>query len=101
MPTKKKTNTTVTSITEPPKAATWDAEKVYTPVSITREDVIPPVKKAVAVPAEAESPYYTKTLWHGVKEVWQCNTCGVFRDSEDAMIVHVVIHAPRLEQNAL
>lgn len=86
---------TVTAITEPaspPRTA---------PVMITRENINPPVKKAVAVPAEAESPYYKKTLWHGIKEVYQCNQCGVFRDAEDGMIVHVVIHAPRLEQNAL
>lgn len=92
---KKKTNTTITDITEPsspPRTA---------PVMITRENINPPVKKAVAVPAEAESPYYKKTLWHGIKEVYQCNQCGVFRPAEDAMIVHVVIHAPRLEQNAL
>lgn len=73
--------------------------------ALTREKVIPPVapvvKPAVVIPPAAENPYYKKTLWHGVKEVWQCNQCGVFRDAEDKIIVHVVIHVPRLEQNAL
>lgn len=97
MSTKKKTNTTITTITEPASPPRTE------PVMITRENLNPPVKKAVAVPAEAESPYYKKTLWHGIKEVWQCKNekCGVFRVDEESMIVHVVIHAPRLEQNAL
>jgi hypothetical protein len=82
-------------IPNPPKKET------AAPPMITRQDAIPPTKPAVAVPAEADNPYYHKTLWHGIKEVWQCNTCGVFRESEDAAIVHVVIHVPRLEQNAL
>jgi len=74
--------------------------------ALTREKVIPPVapalvKQAEVIPPAKENPYYTKTLWHGIKEVWQCNQCGVFRESEDAAIVHVVIHAPRLEQAAL
>lgn len=63
--------------------------------------VAPVVKPAEFIEPEKENPYYKKTLWHGVKEVWQCNKCGVFRESEDSMIVHVVIHVPRLEQSAL
>lgn len=83
----------------------YDESAVVSPVpALTREKVIPPVapvKPAVVIPPEAENPYYIKTLWHGIKEVWQCKTCGAFRGTEDAMIVHVVIHVPRLEQNAL
>lgn len=78
-------------------------EPAKTP-ALTRDKVIPPVvKQAEVIPPAKENPYYTKTLWHGIKEVFQCNTCGVFRDGtqEDAMIVHVVIHVPRLEQDAL
>lgn len=94
------------------KAAEEEDEEPVAPIpsapapvpALTREKVIPPVvKQAEAIPPAKENPYYTKTLWHGIKEVFQCNTCGVFRDGtqEDAMIVHVVIHVPRLEQNAL
>lgn len=73
--------------------------------ALTREKVIPAVaplvKPAESIPAETENPYYHKTLWHGVKPVFQCHTCGVFRADEDGMIVHVLIHAPRLEQSNL
>lgn len=71
--------------------------------AITREDVIPPVKKAVAIPAEKGNPYYKKTLWHNVKEVWQCSNpaCGVFRQSEEAVIAHILIHVPRDQHKTL
>lgn len=95
MPRKKKV--VIEDTPEPPAPAPVPA--------LTREKVIPPVapvvKPAVTVPPETENPYYEKTLWHGIKEVWQCKKCGVFRGTEDAMIVHVVIHVPRLEQSAL
>lgn len=75
---------------------------VSKPVSITREGVIPPVvKKPVAIPAEKGNPYYKKTLWHNVKEVWQCNTCGVFRVTEEAAIAHILIHVPRDQHKTL
>lgn len=74
---------------------------VSKPVSITREDVNPPVKKAVAIPAEKGNPYYKKTLWHNVKEVWQCSTCGVFRVTEEAAIAHILIHVPRDQHKTL
>ena len=74
-------------------------------VSMTREEVIPSVtplvKPAQAIPPEKENPYYIKTLWHGIKEVWQCSKCGVFREQQDAMILHVIIHVPHAGQNAL
>lgn len=69
--------------------------------AMTREDVNPPVKKAVAIPAEKGNPYYKKTLWHNVKEVWQCSTCGVFRVSEEAAIAHILIHVPRDQHKTL
>lgn len=80
---------------------------VTKPVAMTRENVIPqkdilsPVKPAVAIPAEKGNPYYKKTLWHNVKEVWQCSTCGVFRVTEEAAIAHILIHVPRDQHKTL
>ena len=51
--------------------------------------------------AGSPGPYYIKTTWKGMKEVFKCERCGTFRDDKDSIIMHVLTHYPKQEQEAL
>lgn len=46
-----------------------------------------------------EPPLYTKSLWGGRIENFQCTKCKVFLKPEETMILHVVKHFPENEQD--
>lgn len=47
----------------------------------------------------ADKPvYYERATWKNVKKVFKCATCGTFRDDEDSMIEHVLLHVPKDKQ---
>jgi hypothetical protein len=54
--------------------------------------------ETVALPKKI---YYTFESWRGVMQVCKCVTCGAFRNGEDEMIEHVLLHAPVEERESL
>ena len=54
--------------------------------------------KAVIESLRAEKPYSVR-LWAGKIPVYVCNRCKVQMDSEDQIILHVVKHYPKNQQN--
>jgi hypothetical protein len=62
-------------------------------------------KKGKSAPQEGDAQikksYYHTVLWKNIKTVFQCDTCGTNRDDEDAMILHVLLHYPKNEQEDL
>jgi hypothetical protein len=57
-------------------------------------------EKAQDAPKVAEV-YYTRETWRGIKEVYKCARCGIFRDGVDEMIEHVILHYPLNQQQDL
>lgn len=65
-----------------------------------------PIIEPVEIKPEIFTPkpqkvYYTKASWKGVQEVFKCSECGTDRNEQDEMILHVLLHAPAPEREAL
>lgn len=44
---------------------------------------------------------YDTADWKGVRTVFRCAKCGTCRDDEDSMILHVLVHFPKDEQDQI
>jgi hypothetical protein len=74
-------------------------------------EVVDPVietvtEKAIVadVKPEVRREYWEKTKWKGVKDVLKCRNCGHCEsdeDKKDKMILHVITHVAKSEQNKL
>lgn len=73
-------------------------------------DIIPEVEtvteKAIVadVKPEVRREYWEVTKWKGVMDVLKCKYCGHFEsdeDKKDKMILHVITHVAKSEQNKL
>jgi hypothetical protein len=49
----------------------------------------------------ARREYWQVTTWKGVKDVLKCKNCGHFEDDKDQMILHVITHFPKSEQEKM
>jgi len=63
-------------------------------------------EKAPGVPdvkpeAKLRREYFHKTTWKGVIDTFQCNNCGHCDTDKGNMILHVITHVARSEQNKL
>lgn len=50
---------------------------------------------------KAKKVYYTKASWKGVQEIFKCSECETDRNEQDEMILHVLLHVPAHEREAL
>ena len=44
---------------------------------------------------------FTTEMWKGVKVVFKCSQCGTFRDDQDGMVEHILLHYPANEQEKI
>ncbi len=44
---------------------------------------------------------YHPALWRKIRPTFCCDICGTYRDEEDAMIEHVLLHYPLARQEEL
>lgn len=44
---------------------------------------------------------YKRVIWKHVKEVFQCVACDACRDEVDDIILHVILHYPKAEQETI
>ena len=61
-----------------------------------------PPQKAQPAPVKAEvKRYYRPVMWKDIKEVCRCEECGQCRDTQDEIILHILLHYPPKEQEKL
>lgn len=44
---------------------------------------------------------YDTADWKGVRTIFRCTNCGTCRDDEDSIILHVLVHFPKNEQDQI
>jgi len=84
-------------------------EKVEDPIIEPVVDDMEPVKETETIEKEAPGVPDVKTevrrefwevvSWKGVKNVYKCRNCGHCEMTKDGIILHVVTHFPKSEQD--
>lgn len=49
-------------------------------------------QEAQPAPVMAEVKLYRVSNWRNVKQVYQCTQCGQFRDTQDQIFDHILLH---------
>jgi len=68
------------------------------------ETVTEKAEKVVDVKPEARREFWEVTKWKGKIDVYKCKNCGHSEsgeDKKDQMILHVITHFPKSEQDKL
>jgi hypothetical protein len=63
--------------------------------TVTEKAIVEDVKP------EARREFWQVTSWKGVKNVLKCKNCGHCEDDKDQMILHVITHFPKSEQEEM
>jgi hypothetical protein len=72
--------------------------------SITETETVTEKAIVADVKPEARREFWEVTKWKGVMDVLKCKNCGHSEsgeDKKDQMILHVITHFPKSEQNKM
>ena len=82
-------------------------EEIISEVAVIEPEIIETVtEKAIVIDVkpEARREFWEVTKWKGVVDVLKCRNCGHCEsgeDKKDQMILHVITHFPKSEQDKL
>lgn len=79
------------------KDVDWD----LTPTLDVSTLVVDGLEVEIEQPAKEPQKLYDTADWKGVRTVFRCAKCGTCRDDEDSMILHVLVHFPKDEQDQI